>query len=237
MKAVKDEARRQVQALVKELGFDDVPALKAHLAGTRETDDDGTKRPPAAATTTNAQEAHEQELEEARIESALRESLLDAGVRRRDLDFAVSRFVARVRDLDDDALKTYDVPDFVKELATDVPMVFVEGKAPKAEPTAEERKAAEEAAKKATEDAAKAALEAKAKEEADAKAAEDKRLADEAAAKAGTAKTGTDAAQPGGRPKDPPPFDAMKATKAELDAKWAHVKTLRDAPPVLDKTI
>jgi membrane protein involved in colicin uptake len=144
---------------------------------------------------------------EAQAEARVREELLEAGVKRSELDYAVQRFASRVSTMSERDLKTYEVGSFVAEIGKDVPYLFVEGRAPKPEQTAEEKTAADAAAK----------------------AAADKAAADAAAA----AKTGaTTGAATGGAAKEEKAggFNALTAKPSEVAARLAEIHRMANTP-------
>lgn len=221
MKAVREEARRQFKAMLQELGVESTEELREMLAGTG-VDREETKVPTPKVDAKALEDEKRAAIEDAKAEAALRETLLDSGVKRRDLDYAVIRFKSRVESMSDADLAAFDVPDFVTELAADAPMVFADGRLPKREPTEAEKQAAREAEEKARADAEKA------------KADSDKAKADAEAAKVGTADVGVKAAAANSKIIDPPPFHAMNATKEQVAAAMERVKALRGTARVID---
>lgn len=127
MKAVKEAARKAARGAVEEaLRSPDVQKLLREIIGgvpaKNETKDSNR-------TQVTAETIEKDELE--RIEREVREALLEAGVRRQDLDWALSRFQKKVAELPEDKLATYEVETFVQELAKQAPQVFREGFLPR----------------------------------------------------------------------------------------------------------
>jgi len=79
------------------------------------------------------------ELDQFQFEARLREDLLDAGIKRSALDYAVDQFKARLRTMDDKSLETFDVKDYVASTAKDTPFLFADGRLP-ADPAAPTKK-------------------------------------------------------------------------------------------------
>ncbi len=140
LKAAKEVAAKAARKAVEEMMRSE--AFRATLREIIGLSGDSGSSAKQTTTETRTRETTEVGAEStvdlASVEREIREQLLEHGVRRADLDWAVMRFASVVASLDDQALAKYDVSDFVEDLAKSAPQVFREGALPKASDVAVE---------------------------------------------------------------------------------------------------
>ena len=109
--------------------------LKSELEGfnqrTATEKADLEKRIQELTAAVDAEKATAQQLvEEAVAEHVLRNELLSANVKPGDMDYVLSKLAAKVSVLSEEDAAKYSVQDFLAEMGTEAPMVFVDGKVP-----------------------------------------------------------------------------------------------------------
>jgi hypothetical protein len=117
IKALKEALRREAERkILKELGVSSLDEAKAKLAGKTQKQ-----------TNKQAKQSASDDADLTRLEYEVRMELLDAGVKKEDLDYAVWRFVNLLAGKSEDEIKKLEISDFVKTLPD---YVFKAGKNP-----------------------------------------------------------------------------------------------------------
>jgi len=225
LRAAREEGKEEVSALLSKFGFKSVRDLETVLDAAehqkREKDRTvvGDKSKGKDDDAVAAREA-------ARAERELRETLLDAGVKKSELDLAVAVVSHKTSRMTDAQRAKFDPEEFAKEFKASNPQAFRDYDPDKAY---RERREAE-----------------------DKKAADERKIADEPKAKADAEKAKTNPppadkpsdpppgdkattglpSQPGNKPTEKPSFNAMKASKEEVANRMAEIKILAAKPPV-----
>jgi len=219
LKAAREEGREEVQELLRKFGFKSVRDMESTLEAFDKYQKDEAAKASDKSKSKDDVDADQKEL--ARYERELRESLLDAGVKRSDLDLAMIVMGRKVSGMSEAQLAKYEPEDFAKEFRVSNPQAFRDYDPDKAY---RERRESEI---KAEAEAKRIADEAKAKEDAE-KAKDPKPVADPPPVvdKATT-----------GNPSNPAPkveqtktFNALNATSAEVKARMAQIKLLAAKP-------
>lgn len=137
MKAVKEAARKAARGAVEEmLRSSEFKKYLSEALGLSSKNRGSKTNAPEGAREARGELS---DADIARIEREIREGLLEAGVRRQDLDWALMRFQSVIADLPPDKLKEYELQHFVDELRSSAPHVFRdhgEGNEPKTAATA-----------------------------------------------------------------------------------------------------
>jgi hypothetical protein len=119
VKQLKEALRREIERkILRELGVSSLDEAKAKLAGKMQKQNN--KQAKQGTDTGN-------DADLTRLEYEVRMELLDAGVRKEDLDYAVWRFVNLLAGKSEDEIKKIEISDFVKTLPD---YVFKAGKNP-----------------------------------------------------------------------------------------------------------
>jgi hypothetical protein len=118
IRALKEALRKEAERrILKELGVSSLDEAKAKIAG--KVQKQNNKQAKQSTNTNDADLTH--------LEYEVRMELLDAGVKKEDLDYAVWRFVNLLAGKSEDEIKKIEISDFVKTLPD---YVFKAGKNP-----------------------------------------------------------------------------------------------------------
>jgi len=220
LKAAREEGREEVQELLRKFGFKTVRDLESTLDAAEQMKREKEKAAEKARPKDDADDAARIA---AQAERELRETLLDAGVKRADLDLAVSVMARKVQRMSEAELAKYEPEDFAKEFKASNPQSFRDYDPDKAYRDRREAEVKAENERLAAEK--KAADDAKAKQPP----VEDKPADPPPAADKAT--TGLPTTTPA-KPTEKATFNAMKASKEEVAKRMAEIKILAAKPAV-----
>jgi hypothetical protein len=225
LKAAREEGREEVQSLLTRFGMKSVRDLESVLD---EMDKQKREKDRVAAATTDKSKSKDEEAEakaEAiRAERELRETLLDAGVKKADLDLAVTVMGHKTARMSKADLAKYDADAFAKDFKASNPQSFRDYDPDKSYRERREAEVKAENDRVAAEK--KAADDVKAKDTNTETKTETTETKSAEKATTGLASTTTT------KTSEKATFNALKATPDDVKKRLAEIKIMAAKPPV-----